>query len=227
MGSTEFTSGLPGEGGGGAAGGYLGAVSPAGGRIAPLPEGVAFRLPKGSGIMLNLHYINMGTKLDSGEAYIDAKFAEIDPNRLIAALFINLNGSFNLPPAKQTDSGMDCVAQDDVKVIMMSNHMHEWGTHASTVVTRGDTGVVEMMRDDPTWNHDMVNNPTFATWTAEDPFVIHTGDTMRINCSWDNTTSETLNFPREMCLSAGFALASSDNPKAPVCFEGNWVANGI
>jgi hypothetical protein len=195
--------------------------------VAALPEGVAFRLKKGDGIMLNLHYINSGNKPADGEAYIDIKLAETDPNRLIAALFLNLNIQFKLPPAAQTDSTADCVAMSDVKVIMMSNHMHEWGSHATTQLTRGDTGAVEVMRDDPTWDGDMVNNPTFATWSAQDPFVVHAGDTIRTSCSWDNTTSDTLAFPREMCISAGFALASSDSPKAPVCFDGNWIDSGI
>jgi hypothetical protein len=228
MGSTEFTAGTPGETGGGVAGGgYLGAVSPAGVRIAPLPENVAFRLPKGTGIMLNLHYINMGDKPTDGEAYIDVKLAELDPNRLIAALFLNLNVGFSLPPGAETESSADCVAQSDVEVIMMSNHMHEWGSHATTQITRADGVTVEVMRHDPTWDHDMVNNPTFATWGAVEPFVIHTGDTLRTTCTWQNTTTETLGFPREMCISAGFALAPSDSPRAPVCFNGTWVANGI
>jgi hypothetical protein len=228
MGSTEFTAGTPGATGGGApGGGFLGAVSPAGGRVAGLPAGVAFRLKQGDGIMLNLHYINLGDKPVDGDAYIDLKLAEPDPNRLIAALFLNLNVDFSLPPGEQTESTADCVAKSDVKVIMMSNHMHEWGANATTQVTRADTGTVEVMRDDPTWDHDMVNNPTFATWSAESPFMVHTGDTLRTRCTWQNTSADTLGFPREMCISAGFALASSDSPTAPVCFNGTWVASGI
>jgi len=30
-----------------------------------------------------------------------------------------------------------------------------------------------------------------------------------------------------MCISAGFALASGNSPKAPACFNGNWIAQGI
>jgi hypothetical protein len=30
-----------------------------------------------------------------------------------------------------------------------------------------------------------------------------------------------------MCIGVGFALASADNPSAPVCFQGNWIAQGI
>ena len=206
-------------------GGYLGGVSPAGG-VAALPEGVAFRLKKGQGIMLNVHYINTGETPIDGNTYMDLKLADADPSRLIAAMFLNLNLGFMLPPQAQTDSNQDCVAQSDVNIIMMSNHMHEYGIHGSTQVTRAD-GTVEMLRDDPTWTSDMVNNPTFARWTVDDPFVLHSGDTIRTSCSWNNTTTDMITFPREMCISAGFALASGDNPSAPACFNGSWVAQGL
>ena len=176
--------------------------------------------------MMNLHYINTGLEPASGEAYIDLKLVEIDPQRPIAALFLNFNSAFMVPPAEQVDSSADCVAGSDVNLVMLSNHMHEYGTHASTQVFRQD-GTIEMLHDDPTWTEDMANNPTFTKWTAENPFVLHAGDTIRTNCSWSNTTAKTLGFPREMCIGVGFALASGDAPKAPACFNGTWVGQGI
>jgi hypothetical protein len=225
MDATEFSAGT--MGGSSAASGtlggvFLGAVGPDKGRGATLPEGVAFRLPTGQGIMLNLHYINTGTQTVDGDAYLDVKLVDPDPNRLIAALFLNLNGGFSLPPAAHTDSTADCVANSDVQIIMMSNHMHEYGVAATTEVVHGDTGDVEVLRDDPVWTADMVNNPPFSRWDAQSPFVLHTGDTIRTSCSWNNSTADTIGFPREMCISAGFALATGDTPTAPACFNGTW-----
>jgi hypothetical protein len=71
----------------------------------------------------------------------------------------------------------------------------------------------------------MVNNPTYQKWSANDPFVLHAGDTIRTSCSWMNPTTGTINFPREMCISAGFALATGADPKAPGCFDGSWVGS--
>ncbi len=73
----------------------------------------------------------------------------------------------------------------------------------------------------------MVNAPTFSRWTTDSPFVLHVGDTIRTTCGWNNTTTDTIAFPREMCISAGFALATGDNPKAPACFNGAWISQGI
>jgi hypothetical protein len=107
MGSNEFSAGAPSgtdplAGASASAGTFLGAVSPAKGRVAALPEGVAFRLKASEGIMLNLHYINTGTEPADGEAYIDLKLAEIDPNRL--SLPCSSNAGFSLAPATGTDS---------------------------------------------------------------------------------------------------------------------------
>lgn len=230
-GSTEFTAGDLGPDGVSdptlSGGTFLGGAGPTPGRVAALPEGVAFRLKKGEGIMLNLHYINTSLEPGEGDAYLDLKLVDVDPNRLIAALFVNVNGGFSLAPNAPTDSTADCVAQSGVNIIMMGNHMHEWGTHASTQVVRKDTGAVEMLHDDPAWTNEMVTNSPMTRWTADSPFVLRPGDTIRTNCSWSNDTPETVTFPREMCMSVGFALASGNAPKAPTCFNGAWFEQGI
>lgn len=213
--------------GGGAAlasmGTFLGGVGGEAGGAAALPANVAFRLGKGSGIMLNVHYINTGERVVDGNAVLDFKFAAPDPNRKIAAMFLNLDFGFSLPPGTETDSTIECTAKSDLSLIMMSNHMHEYGISASTDVTRG-SGVVEGLHDDPTWNYDMQFNPVYSRWTPEAPFVIHAGDVIRTRCSWMNDTAKTLTFPREMCIGVGFALANGENPAVPVCLNGTWFA---
>ena len=155
---TEFSAGGAVDGGAKpstslSGGAFLGASRSPGGGPPPvsLPDGVAIRLSKGGGIMLNLHYLNTGDETIDGDAVLDLKLAEPDPNRRLAAMFINLNMGFALPPAKPTTSTIDCVAQSDVEIIMMTNHMHEFGTSASTTVLRGAGGSTDTLHDDPTW----------------------------------------------------------------------------
>jgi len=150
------------------------------------------------------------------------KFAEIDPSRRIAAMFLNLNFGFNLAPATRTDSSIDCIAKSDVQILMMANHMHEYGTKVKTEVVRADTGAVEVLKDDPEWTYEMQFNVDYTTWPVETPFVLRTGDTIRTSCEWSNPTSESMGFPREMCIGVGFALATGENPTAPACVGGNW-----
>jgi hypothetical protein len=183
------------------------------------------QVTKGQGVLLNVHYLNTGSETIDGNAVVDLKLADTDPTRLIASLFINLNGPFELPASSQATSSVDCVAQSDVKIIWMSNHMHEFGMSASTQVVRAGTSSVEELHDDATWTYDMQFNPTFTTWPADAPFILHSGDTLRTTCNWNNTTSSSMKFPREMCVGAGFALATGDHPTVPVCVDGAWVGN--
>jgi hypothetical protein len=178
---TEFNvdvpnSGAPSGSGSGAnlGGTFLGGIGGEGGENQNLPEGVAFRLKKGNGIMLNVHYLNTGTTPIDGDAVVDVKFAEVDPSRKIAAMFLNLNFGFSLPPASRIDSSIDCVAKSDVQLLMLANHMHEYGTSVKTEVVRADTGAVEVLKDDPEWTYEMQFNVEYSRWPVR--FALASGD---------------------------------------------------
>jgi hypothetical protein len=206
-------------------GSFLGGIGGAmGGKSAQLPDGVAFRLKKGDGIMLNAHYLNTGTEVVDGDAVLDVKFVDADPSHLIASLFLTLNIGFSLPPQATTKSSVECVAGDDVKIIMMANHMHEFGTAATTEVVRAN-GEQAMLRDDPSWTYDMQFNPIYSKWTVAAPFVLNKGDTIRTTCQWNNSKTETMAFPREMCVGAGFALTAGDSTHVPACAAGTWLSS--
>lgn len=188
-----------------------------------LPAGVAFRLQKGYGIMLNIHFLNTGSDTIDGNAVIDVKLADADPNRLIAAMFLTLDFGFDLLPNAQTDSSVQCVVGSEVPLVMMANHMHDYGTAVTTEVQRAGTDAFETLHADPKWTYDMQFNAVYSKFTVDAPYVLHTGDTIRTTCSWENTSSTDVKFPREMCIGVGFALASGDNPTAPVCMNGTWI----
>lgn len=230
---TEFNVGGSADAGspaGGSQGSFLGGIGGPEGNGRPssaLPEGVAFRLKKGSGVMLNVHYINTGFTDIDGEAVVDLELAPPDPSRKIASLFVNLNMGFEVAPLAQSSSTIECVAESELQIIMMSNHMHELGTSASTELVRAGGSPTEMLHEDPTWSFDMQFNPNYTHWPATAPLTIHPGDTIRTTCNWTNPGAEAVQFPREMCLGVGFALTSGDNPTAPVCAQGTWIGSGF
>jgi hypothetical protein len=201
-------------------GGFLGSSATG------VPDGVAYRLQQGDGIMLNIHFINSGEKTISGKAYLDVKLAEVDPNQKLASLFTGINAGFDIEAHTEGDSSVDCVVQSDLQVLMMSNHMHEYGVNATTDVVRADSGDVEVLRNDDNWTPEMQFNPNFTKWTIDEPFMVHAGDTLRTHCSWKNTSDASLTFPREMCISAGFVLTTGDQPTAPgACANGKWMTH--
>jgi hypothetical protein len=220
---TEVTSGAEADARMGAFLGGIAGETASGESATALPEGVAFRLKQGNGVLLNVHYLNTTSETIAGKAVVDIKFAEVDPQRKVAAMFINLNTGFNVSPAGRTESSANCVAQSDVQLLMMSNHMHEFGVSAATEVMRTGSAAFDDVHSDPKWTYEMQFNPVYSRWSVATPFTIHAGDTIRTTCRWENPLSESLAFPREMCVGIGFALASGENPTAPACFNGAWV----
>lgn len=201
-----------------AIGAFLGGIGGEGGK-ATLPPGVVFRLTKGSGIMLNTHFLNTTADTITGETVIDIKFAEVDTTRKVASMFANTNLDFTLAPQTTSTDDVTCVVQHDLAMLKFTNHMHNYGTTAVTTVTRQD-GTEEMVHADDTWAGDMQFNPSWSDWPVDGPFIVKQGDVLHTHCEWDNSTTNTMKFPDEMCVGFGFFL--TDAAEAPVCVGGTW-----
>lgn len=202
---------------------FLGGIGGEAGGSVALPDGVAFRLPKGHSIMLNTHFLNVGKTTSHGESLLDIKFAEVDPSRKVASMFVNIEMGFRVPAGATHSTSTDCTFPRDMDFLMFSNHMHDYGTHASTQVTRAGASAPELVREDPTWTYEMQFNADYTLWELASPFRVRQGDTLRTECNWNNPTSGELKFPREMCVGVGFFL--SDGTTSPVCVNGTWLEN--
>jgi len=152
---------------------------------------------------------------------LDIKFAEPDPARKIASMFVNIQMTFAVPPGSKHSVTAECTFPRDMDFLMFSNHMHDYGTHASTELVRAGSAGAELVREDPTWSYEMQFNSDYTLWELADPLRISKGDVMRTECNWDNPTSGELKFPREMCVGVGFFL--SDGSTSPVCVQGTWL----
>jgi hypothetical protein len=202
---------------------FLGAVGGEAGAGTALPPGVALRLAKGNAIMLNTHFLNPGNKTLDGQAVLDIKFAEVDPNRQIAGFFVNVDLGFTLPANTMTQADTECTFQRDLQFFSFANHMHDYGRDALTELTRV-SGAVETVRVDPTWSYEMQFNAQFTKWDLASPYVIAKGDKLHTHCEWFNRSASDVTFPREMCIGVGFYL--SDGLPAPTCINGAWQEGG-
>lgn len=206
-----------------AIGAFLGGVGGENGTGNVLPPGVAFRLPKGSGLMLNTHFLNTSTKSIQGEGVLDIQFAEVDSSRKIAGFFVNVDIGFDLPPMQKSVVDNSCTAGRDLDFFAFANHMHDYGTSTYTDVTHVG-GAVEMLHEDPKWSYEMQFNGVYTKWDVATPYHLVKGDVLHTHCEWNNDSSTDLQFPREMCIGTGFFL--SDGSPAPMCFNGIWAEGG-
>lgn len=198
---------------------FLGGIGPEAGVNAKLPPGVAFRIPKGSALMMNTHFLNTSEHVIDGQAVVDLELEPASPTRQLAAMFANTTVTFQLPPDAVHTSDATCVAQMDMGLLSFSNHMHSYGIAATTYVAPAG-GSESVVRDDKTWISEMQFNPSWSNWDVAAPLMIHKGDTVRTHCEWNNTTASTVGFPDEMCVGVGFFL--SDGSTSPICVDGAW-----
>ena len=203
-------------------GSFLGGVGGEGGGGVTLPEGVAFRLAKGNAIMLNVHFLNTGNQVVDGQSVVDFKFAETNPSRKVASLFVNGNGSFKIMPNSKAEATAECPIGKDIDFILFTNHMHDYGTKATTQLQRGNAVGPELVHEDPVWTYEMQFRADYSRWAAEQPLHLGPGDKLITRCEWANSTAEMVGYPREMCFGIGYFLTDGNGP-TPLCMNGRWL----
>lgn len=187
---------------------YLGAVGGEGvSGFGGLPAGVVYRLPKGWGLMANVHYYNVGRETVSGQSVIDIQLGPANPSARVASLFSSLSLDFDIPPKQTATLDVNCDIQDDLPLIGSFNHMHQLGTSVKSEVIHAD-GTTEVMIDDKIWKAESTFNPQFRHWTPEAAYQLKKGDRLHTTCNWNNTTDADITFPREMCVTGAFYLGS-------------------
>lgn len=201
-------------------GAFLGGVGGDAGGAVDLPEGIAFRMPKGSSIMLNTHFVNTGHEVVDGESILDMKFAEVDLSRSVASMFVNVGIGFQVEPGVKSTTDVTCTMPRDLEFIMFTNHMHDLGVSAITEVIRPGSNP-ELTHEDPNWAYEMQFNPEFTRWSPAEPFLVKQGDALRTHCEWNNPGGDVVTFPDEMCVGIGFYLTTKNS--APRCINGHWM----
>jgi hypothetical protein len=200
--------------------GFLGGTGGDGAAI-ELPENTAFRLPTGSGIMLSNHFINTSDDFITGESVLDLQIVDVDPTRRVAGLFAVMSSEFDIPARGKAHTKQECVLEKDLEIFALTNHMHEYGTSASSRMIQAPGMAPRLVSDIPAWSPEMTGNPQWQMYLGEDTLKLPKGAMVDVECNWENTSASPLTFPREMCLTVGFFFAKTATSLA--CNNGTWV----
>lgn len=187
------------------------------GSASAFPEGAVLRLRKGESLLMNTHYLNTSTKQVTGRAMLDVKFEAPSPDHVVASFFTIVTVKFEIQPQSQATAEAKCVLPRDIQLIDFANHMHDFGSKVHTEEIRAGGDTVDLLRND-SWLYEWQFNPVRERWSVKEPHVLKAGDTIRTQCTWSNTSTDALTFPREMCVGAGFMLGDTDVN----CVDGEW-----
>lgn len=200
----SFIGGIGGEGTGASA--------------AKLPDGLYFRLPAGTALMANTHWLNATDKTVEGQAVLDIKFGQPTDDHMIADLFANNGDTFQVTAGAVTSYDVSCVLKQDMNFAMVTNHMHTLGSSAYSELIHAD-GTKQMLVSDPVWSAEEQFDPNYQRFSVAQPLVAHAGDTYHTHCEWMNTGTKTVSFPDEMCDGIGFYFPSQGQI---ACEDGGW-----
>lgn len=167
-----------------------------------LPEGMATKLREGTRILVQSHHINYTEDAILVNDAINLELIPEDEVEVWAAPWIHVETDLDLPPGESSRT-IDCAFEQDLNLLSMLGHMHEWGTAFSIEHIRPD-GSSERLYDIPEWDPLYRDVPPQYNW-APGEFSVSAGDRFVTTCSWYNDTPDNLGFPEEMCVSVGMA----------------------
>lgn len=165
-----------------------------------LPDGLAMKIPAGSQLVVQVHYINLEPEAVKRNDKVTMNV--VDPADVLeyANIHVTLDSSFNIPPHSTGSSTTECEVREDTQAILLLGHMHEWGTRYSLDILAEDGSVAETLYEEE-WMPLYSSHPPAFRYPIDEPLLLKAGTKLRQRCEWNNTEEEALTFPREMCLS--------------------------
>jgi hypothetical protein len=177
-----------------------------------LPDGVALRLRAGEQLLLNLHLFNATQAPISGNSgtfILSLAASEVEH---VADNILAGSTSLTIPPGPVTQNG-SCTMSHDVTLISVFPHMHQLGVHMTATAHSSLDGDV-MLHDAP-YDFDL------QTIYALEEVRMRAGDTVSIECAYQNDTDRMVRFGdsslAEMCFLGLFRYPAADNSSFFIC----------
>ena len=191
-----------------------------------LPEGVAFSMPAGQMVRLEMHYINSSSApIDVSASSTFVTIPAKDYKEEGDFLFIG-TPDINLPAHAKTTLGPTFFYMPDdlinTKFFGITGHTHQLGTNVKVATADKPDGQDKPVYDVPGW---LWSEP--ETVVHDPPFSIAQGGGFRFTCEYNNTTDQQVGFGEsandEMCFFWAYYYPS----QGPyVCFHTTKIAGG-
>lgn len=151
-----------------------------------LPEGVALRLPAGSGFDLNAHSVNRSGETQIGEVYVNMHTVERDEIEIVADYDNFGNFDIELPPNQITTISKTFTFEQTRHLLQIWSHSHE---HTLEFRIEGVGGAHdgELLY----WTNDWEHAPLLE---LDPPLTFQAGDQVRLVTTYNNWTDETIEF---------------------------------
>jgi hypothetical protein len=173
-----------------------------------LPPGHGTKLPAGRHMVLQSHYVNTTSQPIRVRDVVQLELIPIEDVRTWAAPMAHATLDLEIPAGEAGEASFDCVVEEDVELLALGGHMHEWGTKFETEIGSTTDSLELLYLVDP-WKAEFRDVPP-VTLFFEQPMPLAAGTIIRTTCAWENTESHALVFPHEMCITFGIVAGRQD-----------------
>lgn len=167
--------------------------------IVALPDGYVTKVPSGKQLVVQAHYISTAQGPVTVNDSVNLKTIEDKDVIQYANSFVMVDGNFKIPARAAATSTTRCSVPQDLDLLIMLGHMHEWGAHykLEQVDESGKT-ITTLYETD--WEPLFLAHPPITNYPPAKPLHLPKGTLLRQTCSWKNTEDQEMAFPREMCV---------------------------
>lgn len=151
-----------------------------------LPEGVALKIPKGTGLDQNSHYVNRTDSVVIGEVYTNIHTIEKNQVEHVAELFAFNNTDIFLPSKKVTTLTEKFMLDEKYYIGQVFSHAHEKMEEFSVEIVGGKrNGELIYWTND--WEHPPILN-------FNPPIEINPGEGLELKVTYNNRSSAPATF---------------------------------
>lgn len=151
-----------------------------------LPDGVALKIPQGSGLDQNSHYVNRTDSVMTGEVYTNLHTINKEDVEHVAELFDFNNIDIYLPPKKVTTLSKTFILDEKYYIGQVFSHAHEKMQEFVVEIVGGQrNGEVIYWTND--WEHPPIIN-------FDPPIEINAGEGLMLKATYNNPTSLPVTF---------------------------------
>jgi hypothetical protein len=183
------------------------------GELKAAPGNLVFHVPAGAQLVVNHHYLNATDGTLDGQSVVNVNYADPGGDYVYSGNLAFVDTSIQVPEG-QSSWNLQCTMEKSLKLWEAFPHMHQWGDHIKVDLTQaGQTTNLFDVGWDPSYQFE----PPTKMFDQASPLVLDAGDTIAIQCDWNNDTGRAMAFGLEMCVMFATTIDDAD--------QGSWQCN--
>lgn len=192
-----------------------------GGSMADFPPDTAVKVPGGSVLIMNTHYLNAGAKPLSVEARINLYTIPEAQMKHEGGLLFFYNPFIHVPAHSKASARMACKISQDITLTNIQSHMHKRAVNYSADLRGPDGAVIQNMYANTEWENVPVKR--FAPG-----YTIKAGSSLDYRCDYQNHEDRDIDqgpsTRDEMCMLIGSYYPAS--PDVGFCADSTFIGTG-